>query len=198
MFANLPETEREAFKGLLDEYFASRSHLLASASTSAATSSTQSPVQTYNQISSLANRASQLGVGQNAGSSGPPPPPASRKPGSAPLAGLSTGKAIGGLNTTSKAAAFGSMFGASKKGEAASQDASPPPPTRSAAPLPPTRRGLGRAVALYDYDGTEAEDLRVGEGEEVELIEKVSEDWWRAKSSEGRQGIVPSTYLRLL
>lgn len=57
---------------------------------------------------------------------------------------------------------------------------------------------LGTAEALYDYEGTDAEDLRLQQGEKVALVQKVSEDWWRGRAADGREGIFPTTYVRQL
>jgi hypothetical protein len=93
-----------------------------------------------------------------------------------------------------------------------------PPPSRQtpppSAPKPPTRRGIGTAVALYDYDGAEAEDLSFKEGDSIVVMEHgeyqtdilrtssdalgpiVSDDWWKGETG-GRAGLFPSAYVQM-
>lgn len=56
--------------------------------------------------------------------------------------------------------------------------AAPSPP---AAPKPPARRGLGTATALYDYEGAEAEDLSLKEGENVTITEHGEPVRWKRR-----------------
>ncbi|KDE07924.1 hypothetical protein MVLG_01833 [Microbotryum lychnidis-dioicae p1A1 Lamole] len=58
--------------------------------------------------------------------------------------------------------------------------------------------GLGRARALYDYEGAEEEDLQISEGEVVTVVEHVSDEWWKCQAEDGRKGIVPRAYLEAL
>ncbi|KAN0062420.1 hypothetical protein ACQY0O_005307 [Thecaphora frezii] len=61
--------------------------------------------------------------------------------------------------------------------------------------------GIGTAEALYDYgDALDPDDLVVVEGERIVLLEKISDDWWRARkaSDSGQVGIVPTSYVRQL
>lgn len=59
---------------------------------------------------------------------------------------------------------------------------------------------LHELIPAYRYPKSETEDLELTKGERVTLIEKVSDDWWRARSQDGlaREGIVPSSYVRVL
>lgn len=51
-------------------------------------------------------------------------------------------------------------------------------------------------IALYDYDGRTPEDLSFRKGDELEIIDDKSGDWWLAKSkSTGEQGFIPSNYV---
>ncbi|GAA5988012.1 hypothetical protein JCM11641_002129 [Rhodosporidiobolus odoratus] len=75
-------------------------------------------------------------------------------------------------------------------------------PTTSTKPLvlPPRRAGTGaqgddRARALYDYEGQEAEDLPVREGEELVIVERVSSDWLRCRNTSGSTGLIPTSYV---
>ncbi|GAA5872489.1 hypothetical protein JCM8547_006929 [Rhodosporidiobolus lusitaniae] len=77
--------------------------------------------------------------------------------------------------------------------------AAPPPPSASRPPPPPAPaqpRGLGYAVALYDFDAGQAEDLGFKEGDRIEVLEVVSDDWYRG-SLNGREGIFPASYVQM-
>ncbi|KAF9474282.1 hypothetical protein BDN70DRAFT_924695 [Pholiota conissans] len=56
-----------------------------------------------------------------------------------------------------------------------------------------------RAEALFDYKANEndANEISFKKGD-VLLIFNMDSKWWEAKASDGRKGIVPSNYLRLL
>ncbi|KAL8287460.1 hypothetical protein RQP46_003318 [Phenoliferia psychrophenolica] len=75
------------------------------------------------------------------------------------------------------------------------------PPVTSHSPPPlhgaPEGGAMGRAEAIYDYAGTEPDDLGVKEGEVVAVLEHVSEDWWKCRGSQG-EGLVPASYLKVV
>ena len=49
------------------------------------------------------------------------------------------------------------------------------------------------------FGGGEDGDLSVHEGEQIEILETISNDWFRARSLDGlRTGIVPATYIQQL
>ncbi|GAA5904657.1 uncharacterized protein JCM6883_003858 [Sporobolomyces salmoneus] len=77
-----------------------------------------------------------------------------------------------------------------------------PPPRRGAAPPPPpsstASSGVKRVKALYDYEGTETEDLPVVEGEELTVIEQVGEDWLKCRNARGGEGLLPKNYTEAL
>ncbi|EPQ25795.1 uncharacterized protein PFL1_06662 [Pseudozyma flocculosa PF-1] len=161
---------------------------------------------------------------------GPPPaaPSSATKPQG--IAGLVSGKTFGGLNigpktapgsampprklsspripttTASPASGAGRLPPPARTGPAVMPSAS----TGSASPAPaaapqasgtPEVDGLGYAEALYDYgDASDPDDLVVVEGERIVLLEKISDDWWRARKESGGQeaGIVPTAYVRQL
>lgn len=119
------------------------------------------------------------------------------------------------MSTASAGSAFGSLVKGEKSppppknpaeaiaGASSSPRSSLPPPARRGPPPPapaPVPAGLGQGEALFDYAVTEAEDLAVSEGETVDLLERISDDWWkaRAKDGSGREGIVPATYIKVL
>ncbi|ORY90808.1 SH3 domain-containing protein [Leucosporidium creatinivorum] len=77
--------------------------------------------------------------------------------------------------------------------------APPSAPTAAAAPPapPPRARGLGTATALYAFEGQDsAEDLSFNEGDQILVLEHVSEDWMKGELN-GRTGIFPSSYVQM-
>lgn len=57
-----------------------------------------------------------------------------------------------------------------------------------------------KAKALYDFDGPEGQDyLSFKMGDNITILVKESDDWWKAKSEDGsRVGLVPANYLEEL
>ncbi|KDN52090.1 hypothetical protein K437DRAFT_254648 [Tilletiaria anomala UBC 951] len=85
----------------------------------------------------------------------------------------------------------------------------PPPPTGrnpvvSTEEARPAEEGDPDAVmyaeAIYAYPKNEADDLELAKGERLVLLERISDDWWRGRSMDGkrREGIVPSAYVQEL
>lgn len=102
---------------------------------------------------------------------------------------VTPGEAISGLRAVNRAANRMNFSGDQQRG-------APPPP-----PPPPggtASNSLGQAEVIYEYKGTEAEDLNVRQFDIITLIEKVNDDWWKAESSDGRSGLVPATYVKVL
>lgn len=68
---------------------------------------------------------------------------------------------------------FAAMFG----GDAApppfspTPAAAPPPPPAASRPPPPAARGIGHAIALYDYAGGQPEDLSFKENDRITVLE---------------------------
>mgnify|MGYP003723869681 CR=1 FL=1 len=55
------------------------------------------------------------------------------------------------------------------------------------------------AVALYPYAGDDEDELRVAEGEQIEVLDKDSDpDWYYAMNAAGEEGIVPAAYIKIL
>ena len=59
-------------------------------------------------------------------------------------------------------------------------------------------KGGKRAVAAYDYEKAEDNELELREGELVTEIDMVDEDWWMGTNSRGEQGLFPSNYVELV
>jgi hypothetical protein len=53
------------------------------------------------------------------------------------------------------------------------------------------------AVALYDFDADGDDELSVGEGERLMVIERDSDEWWKCRNSEGAEGVVPASYIEV-
>ncbi|XP_059382189.1 crk-like protein [Carassius carassius] len=51
---------------------------------------------------------------------------------------------------------------------------------------------------LYDFTGSDAEDLPFKKGEILIILEKPEEQWWSAKNKEGRVGMIPVPYVEKL
>ncbi|XP_028829178.1 crk-like protein [Denticeps clupeoides] len=51
---------------------------------------------------------------------------------------------------------------------------------------------------LYDFTGSDAEDLPFKKGEILIIMEKPEEQWWSAKNKEGRVGMIPVPYVEKL
>jgi len=78
-----------------------------------------------------------------------------------------------------------------------------PPPAASAPPPPPRPRAEEEepegewAEALYDYSSEDPGDLQVKESQRVLILEKSSEDWWTGELN-GRRGLVPAAYVKIV
>ncbi|KAG6332940.1 hypothetical protein ID866_6146 [Astraeus odoratus] len=53
------------------------------------------------------------------------------------------------------------------------------------------------AIALYAFESTGPDELPVQEGEQLWIVEKEGEDWWKCRNKDGREGVVPASYLEL-
>ncbi|KAI0761769.1 hypothetical protein BC629DRAFT_994960 [Irpex lacteus] len=71
----------------------------------------------------------------------------------------------------------------------------PPPPPRAVEPEPEEPGEW--AEALYEYASEDPGDLQLQEGQRVYVVEKTSDDWWTA-IYEGKRGLVPASYVKLL
>ncbi|KAF8164856.1 hypothetical protein B0H34DRAFT_648154 [Crassisporium funariophilum] len=81
-------------------------------------------------------------------------------------------------------------------------------PEPAPAPPPPAPRYQARqqeeeeetgdwAEVLYEYDSGEASDLRITEGQRVLVTERTSDDWWTGEVN-GKKGLFPASYVKLL
>lgn len=64
---------------------------------------------------------------------------------------------------------------------------------------PPSYSGGEMAEAVYAYAPNGPTDLPLFPGMQVQIIEKMNNDWWRGKNPQNQQeGVFPSNYVRLL
>lgn len=65
-------------------------------------------------------------------------------------------------------------------------------------PAPETAGNGPSAVALYDYEKSEDNEIELREDEYVVDIDMVDEDWWVGTSSNGERGLFPSNYVQVV
>ena len=53
------------------------------------------------------------------------------------------------------------------------------------------------AVALYDYDGREEDELSIEAGEDVHVIARHDDGWFLVQNAQGAFGVVPGNYLQM-
>lgn len=58
--------------------------------------------------------------------------------------------------------------------------------------------GGKEAIAQYDYEKAEDNELELHEGERVTNIDMVDDDWWMGQNSRGESGLFPSNYVELV
>lgn len=58
--------------------------------------------------------------------------------------------------------------------------------------------GGKEAVAQYDYEKDEDNEIALREGERITNIDMVDEDWWMGENSRGERGLFPSNYVELV
>ncbi|KAF8171842.1 SH3-domain-containing protein [Pholiota molesta] len=78
------------------------------------------------------------------------------------------------------------------------EPAPPPPPPARHQPQPEEEEEAGEwAEALYEYNSGEAGDLVIAEGQHVLVTERTSDDWWTGEFN-GKKGLFPASYVKLL
>jgi drebrin-like protein len=83
----------------------------------------------------------------------------------------------------------------------------PPPPvfgatTSTAAATLPSKAESPKddgtvAVALYDYDAAEGNEISFSEGDRITNIVAASDDWWEGTAPNGERGLFPANYVEL-
>lgn len=57
--------------------------------------------------------------------------------------------------------------------------------------------GGEKAVALYDFEAQGDDELPMVEGEQLTVVEKENEDWWKVRNASGQEGVVPASYVEV-
>lgn len=209
VFSNLPHHEKDAFFSLLDEYFQSRPQLASALSQSGNDASEGSTSASLGRVAAAAHAF---------GSNMPAPPrrtPGTPSPDRTP-AGLMSSKTFGNVDTTSKMSMLTSSLKSKSLAPPPKTYAPPPPPAfgpkKNAFAPPPVRHApppepesepepepeSGEwAEALYDYDSGETGDLKIRANQQILVTEKSSADWWMGEV-DGRTGLFPASYVKLL
>ncbi|MBE3041216.1 hypothetical protein IMZ48_01240 [Candidatus Bathyarchaeota archaeon] len=65
-------------------------------------------------------------------------------------------------------------------------------------PAAETTEGGPSAVALYDYEKSEDNEIELREDDYVVDIDMVDDDWWVGTTSQGERGLFPSNYVQLV
>ncbi|XP_075772011.1 crk-like protein isoform X3 [Pelodiscus sinensis] len=74
-----------------------------------------------------------------------------------------------------------------------------PPMGYGSAPTMPTGEENSEYVrTLYDFLGSDTEDLPFKKGEILVIVEKPEEQWWSARNKDGRVGMIPVPYVEKL
>ena len=58
--------------------------------------------------------------------------------------------------------------------------------------------GGNHAIAQYDYEKAEDNELELRDGERITNIDMVDEDWWMGQNSRGEVGLFPDNYVELV
>ncbi|KAF9075858.1 hypothetical protein BDP27DRAFT_1415020 [Rhodocollybia butyracea] len=53
------------------------------------------------------------------------------------------------------------------------------------------------ALALYPFVADGEDELSVSEGEQLLVLEKDGDEWWKCRNAEGAEGVVPASYIEL-
>ncbi|CAD6924658.1 unnamed protein product [Tilletia controversa] len=51
------------------------------------------------------------------------------------------------------------------------------------------------AIALYDFTAEGDDELSVAENEDLFILERENEDWWKVRNQAGQEGVVPASYV---
>lgn len=52
-------------------------------------------------------------------------------------------------------------------------------------------------MALYDFQAQGEDELSVGEGDKLWVLEKDGDEWWKCRNAEGHEGVVPASYIEV-
>ncbi|KAJ3797568.1 SH3-domain-containing protein [Lentinula aff. detonsa] len=204
VFSNLSHHEKDAFFSLLDEYFQSRPEL--AAKLQGASGDDGAGIN----ASQVAGR---VAAAASAFNNAPPPsrhaPPRNLEP----PAGLVSKQRLGDVDTSSKKSML--ISGLSRKqptvhhtptapaafGQKKNSFAPPPShitPGHEPEPEPQLEEEQGVwAEVLYDYESQDPADLHIRANQRILVTEHSSDDWWKGEV-DGRSGLFPAAYVKLL
>lgn len=78
------------------------------------------------------------------------------------------------------------------------EEAAPPPPPPPPAPAAAAASQGKTALAVYDYEATESNEISFAEGDEITQIEETDPDWWTGTHAKtGQVGLFPANYVEL-
>ncbi|CEH13588.1 Drebrins and related actin binding proteins [Ceraceosorus bombacis] len=72
------------------------------------------------------------------------------------------------------------------------------PQTAEALAAPASGAAGLRAVAVYDYDATEENEISFREGDTITSIQQPDEGWWSGVAPDGSEGLFPATYVEVI
>ncbi|KAG6854760.1 hypothetical protein C0991_001187 [Blastosporella zonata] len=52
-------------------------------------------------------------------------------------------------------------------------------------------------TALYDFAADGDDELSISEGEDLVILERDGDEWWKCRNSSGKEGVVPASYIEL-
>jgi actin cytoskeleton-regulatory complex protein SLA1 len=52
-------------------------------------------------------------------------------------------------------------------------------------------------TALYDFTADGDDELSISEGEQLIILERHGDEWWKCRNSEGVEGVVPGSYIEV-
>ncbi|ESK97599.1 cytoskeleton assembly control protein sla1 [Moniliophthora roreri MCA 2997] len=55
-----------------------------------------------------------------------------------------------------------------------------------------------RVTVLYDFTADGDDELTVSEGEQLVVLEKDGDEWWKCRNQKGREGVVPASYIEVI
>jgi len=53
-------------------------------------------------------------------------------------------------------------------------------------------------TALYDFTADGDDELSIAEGEQLTILERNGDEWWKCRNSKGVEGVVPGSYIEVL
>ncbi|KAH0566220.1 hypothetical protein GP486_000395 [Trichoglossum hirsutum] len=140
-------------------------------------SRSSSPIRVARPIPRIEEAEVEPSTEQSASRTLPAEPPSSAVPGESRLAGESAGyETSGGAAEATAAASSSHAQHFADSGE----------------------QGRKCAIAQFDYEKAEDNELELKEGEYITDIDMVDSDWWMGRNSKGEMGLFPANYVELV